>query len=103
MGCLRFRGLANGTSLGGGSFGTMILVEDIAATTGLVFRFAASIIAFAAIIVYFAKKNLSKPTLYQVLRVVLVFEGIYWLGLSATTGYTVQNFGQMLAHGRSVN
>ena len=89
--------------LGGGSFGTMILVEDIAATTGLVFRFAASIIAFAAIIVYFTKKNLSKPTLYQVLRIVLIFEGIYWLGLSATTGYTFQYFDQMLAHGRSLN
>ena len=35
--------------LGGGSFGTMILIEDISATIGLIFRFAASILAFAAI------------------------------------------------------
>ncbi len=88
--------------LGGGSFGTMILTEDIFATVGLVFRFAASIIALAAIIAYFSQKKLSKPTMYTVLRVVLVFEGIYWLGLSATTGYTVQSFDQTLAHGRSL-
>ena len=44
--------------IGGGSFGTMILVEDISATIGLVFRFAASIIALAAITVYLSKKRI---------------------------------------------
>lgn len=83
--------------IGGGSFNFTILVEDISATVGLVFRFAASIIALAAIIFYFAKKGLSKPTTYKVMRWVLVFEGIYWLGLIATAGFSVQSFGQMLS------
>jgi len=67
-----------------GSFSFTIFVEDVSATIGLVFRFAASIIALAATIFYFAKKNLSKPAAYKVLRVILVFEAIYWLGLLTT-------------------
>ena len=80
----------------------MILVEDISATIGLVFRFAASILALAAIIFYFSKKTISKPTAYKVLRWVLVFEGIYWLGLSATAGYSILSFGQTVLHYRSI-
>ena len=82
--------------------GTMILVEDISATIGLVFRFAASILALAAVTVYFSKKTISKPTAYKALRWVLVFEGIYWLGLSATAGYSVQSFWLTLLHYRSI-
>src|SRR5665647_1887567 len=82
--------------------GTMILVEDISATIGLVFRFAASILALAAIIVYYSKKTISKPTAYKVFRWVLVFEGIYWLGLSATAWYSVQSFGLTVLHYRSI-
>jgi len=82
------------------SFAFVILVEDINATVGLVFRFAASIIALAAIIFYFSKKNLSKSAAYKILRVILVFEGIYWLGLVATAGFSVLNFGQMLSRTR---
>jgi hypothetical protein len=89
--------------IGGGSFGTMILVEDISATIGLVFRFAASILALAAIGVYFGKKGISKPTAYKMARWVLVFEGIYWLGLIATAGYSVLGFGQALFHNRSLD
>jgi hypothetical protein len=74
----------------GGSFNFTIFVEDISGSIGLVFRLAASIIALAAIIFYFAKKNLSKPAAYKILRVVLVFEAIYWLGLLATGAYSVQ-------------
>lgn len=73
-----------------GSFSFTIFVEDVSATIGLVFRFAASIIALAAIIFYFAKKNLSKPAAYKVLRVILVFEAIYWLGLLTTAVMSVQ-------------
>ena len=80
----------------GGSFSFNVFVEDINAAVGLVFRFVASIIALAAIIFYFAKKKLSKPATYKILRVILVFEGIYWLGLIATAGVSVQRFGQML-------
>jgi hypothetical protein len=78
---------------GGSSFGMVILVEDISATIGLIFRFAASILAFAAIVYYFAKKGMAKPTAYKVLRWVLVFEGIYWLGLIATAVYTILGVG----------
>jgi hypothetical protein len=89
--------------IGGGSFNFTIFVEDISATIGLVFRFAASVIAFAAIIVYFAKKNFSKLASYKILRVILVFEGIYWLGLIATAGFSVQSFGQALLHSRPLS
>ena len=81
----------------------MILVEDISATIGLVFRFAASILALATIGVYFSKKDISKPTAYKVARLVLVFEGIYWLGLIAMSGYSVQFFSQLLSHNRSLD
>lgn len=82
--------------------GTVILVEDISATIGLIFRFAASILALAAVTVYFSKKTISKPIAYKALRWVLVFEGIYWLGLSATAGYSVQSFGLTVLHYRSI-
>jgi hypothetical protein len=85
------------------SFAFVIFVEDINATVGLVFRFAASIIALAAIIVYFSKKSLSKSAAYKTLRVILVFEGIYWLGLIATAGFSVLFFGQMLAGGQPLS
>jgi len=70
-------------SLGGGGslFSTIIFVEDISASIGLVFRLIASTAAFAGIILYFVKKGLSAQTTMKVLRVVLVGEAIYWLGL----------------------
>lgn len=77
---------------------TIIFVEDISATACLAFRFAASILAFAAIVAYLVKKNLSKPTVFKVARLVLVFEGIYWLGLVTTAGYSVQAFWSSLVH-----
>ena len=73
-----------------GSFSFTIFVEDISGTIGLVFRFAASIMALAAIIFYFVKKNLSKPTAYKILRWISVFEAIYWLGLLTTGVMGVQ-------------
>ncbi len=79
----------------GGYFGFVLLVEDISATIGLVFRFAASIIALAAVIFYFTKKNMAKPTAYKLLKLILVFEGIYWLGLIATAGFNVLGFGMI--------
>lgn len=68
----------------GGTFSLTILIEDINAAIGIVFRFAGSIIAFAALIYYFARKRFSVNRSYLVLRVVLVFEAIYWLGLLAS-------------------
>jgi len=68
-----------------------IFVEDIVGFVGVVFRFAAGIIAFAAIVYYFAKKNFSKPALFKVARWVVVFEGIYWFTLLPTGLYEVQD------------
>ncbi len=73
-----------------GSFMFAIFVEDISGTIGLVFRFAASAIALTAIIFYLTKRNLAKPTAYKILRWVLVFEAIYWVGLVATAFYSVE-------------
>ena len=56
-----------------------IYVEDIIGLVGTIFRFTAGIIAFAAITYYFAKRNISKSATFNVLRLILVFEGIYWL------------------------
>ncbi len=81
----------------------MILVEDISATIGLVFRFAGSIIALVAVAVYLVKKGLAKSTAYKAIRAVLVFEGIYWLGLIATTGYSVLMFGRFLFSGAGLS
>lgn len=69
--------------VGGGSglISFWIFVTDISGFIGIVFRFIASFIAFAAVIYYFAKKGLSTQTTFKVLRWVLVLEAIYWLGL----------------------
>jgi len=70
---------------GGGSiFSTVIFVEDISASIGLIFRFIASLTALAGIILYFAKKGLSSQTTMKMLRVILICEAIYWLGLLAS-------------------
>jgi len=58
--------------------------EDISATAGTVFRFAAATIALASIIYYFTRGLPSKSRLFKLLRVIVVFEGIYWLGLSTS-------------------
>jgi hypothetical protein len=69
--------------LGGGSAlaSFWIFVTDISASIGLVFRLIAGILAVAAIIFYLAKKGLSAPTMFKILRWILVLEAIYWLGL----------------------
>jgi hypothetical protein len=84
--------------IAGGSFRFVILVEDIVAFVGIVFRFAASIIAFGAVLYYFTKKSISKPAVYKILKVILVFEAIYWLGLTATTYFTLASFVRFLGH-----
>jgi len=60
---------------------TWIFVTDVAAGVFLVFRFIASFIATSTAILYFAKKGLAQTTTNKLLRVVLVFEGLYWIGL----------------------
>jgi len=78
--------------IGGGALRFAILAEDVTAFSCLIFRFAASVIALATVIYYFAKKSISKSAKYKILRVVLIFEGIYWLGLATTTFFTVEGF-----------
>lgn len=82
--------------IGGGGFRFAIYVEDITACICLIFRFAASIIALVSVIYYFAKKAISKESVYKILRIVVIFEAIYWIGLAATTYFTVQGFAQIL-------
>ncbi len=58
-----------------------IMVTDVSAGVTLIFRFIGSIIAFSAALLYFAKKGLPQSVTYKVVRLVLIFEAIYWLGL----------------------
>lgn len=83
-------------------FSFAIFAEDISGFIGLIFRFLGSLIALAAIIFYFVKKNLSKPTAYKILKVVLVFEAIYWLGLLTTGAVDFQNLFSRGASNRTV-
>ncbi len=81
-----------------GHFSFFVYVTDISGFVGIIFRFAGSIIAFAGILYYFAKRSISKPTVYKLLRWVLVLEALYWLSL-LTTGVTeVQNLFTFTSH-----
>jgi hypothetical protein len=64
-----------------GAVSFWIFITDVSGCFGIAFRFIASIIAIAAIVFYFTKKDLSSPTTFKVLRWILVLEAIYWLGL----------------------
>ena len=68
----------------GDPFRFVIFVEDITANVGIAFRLVASTIAFTVVILYFVKKELSTQTIMKMLRLVLVGEAIYWLGLLAS-------------------
>jgi len=68
-----------------------IYIEDVTAFVGMVFRLAGSIIAVAAVLFYLTKNLLpSRQRTFKILRWVLVFEGIYWLGLLTTAIIGVQ-------------
>lgn len=66
---------------GGGSIVFWIFITDVSAYFGLVFRFMASLIAFVAILAYFAKKGMPTQMVFRILRWVLIFEAIYWMTL----------------------
>lgn len=83
--------------IGGGGFRFPIFAEDVTAYVCLLFRFAASIIALAGVLYYFVKRGISKPKAYTIARVILVFEAIYWLGLTATTYFTIVSFARFIA------
>ncbi len=57
-----------------------IFLTDVVAGTFLSFRFIASVVALSTVLLYFAR-GLPQSTVNKILRVVLVFEGLYWLGL----------------------
>ena len=67
-----------------GTFNTVQLIEDINATIGNAFRFVGSILAVVALVFYYAKRSFSRNRSYLIVRIVLVFEAIYWLGLLAS-------------------
>ena len=69
--------------IGGGSslVAFWVFLTDVAAGVFLVFRFLGSLIAVMAVSLYFSKKGLSQATLYKLLKVIIVFEGLYWVGL----------------------
>jgi hypothetical protein len=85
--------------IAGGSFRFAIYVEDITAYICLVLRLAASTIALVSISYYFVKKQISNKSVYRLLRVVVILEAIYWLGLAPTTYFTIQGFARVLATG----
>jgi hypothetical protein len=64
-----------------GSFRLVILVEDITATIGIASRLVASTLALAGVILYVVKKDLSTQKIMKILRLILIGEAIYWLGL----------------------
>jgi hypothetical protein len=75
----------------GGGFSFPVYVEDITGFAGMVFRLIAGLVAFAAIVYYLVKRGMTKPTAIKLTRIVVVLEGIYWLGLISSTYFTVQN------------
>jgi hypothetical protein len=68
----------------GDPFRTVIFIEDITSAIGIASRLVASTIAFTGVILYFVKKGLSTQTTKKLLRLVLIGEAIYWLGLLAS-------------------
>ena len=64
-----------------GSAWFWILITDVSAYFGLVFRFIASLITVVAVIFYFAKKGLPESTKFKALKWILVLEALYWVPL----------------------
>jgi hypothetical protein len=75
----------------GEGFSFPVYVEDINGFVGMVFRLAAGLTAFASAVYYLSKKGIQKPTALKLARLVVILEGIYWLGLLSSTYFTVQN------------
>lgn len=64
-----------------GSFWIWLLVTDISAAATFIFRLIGSLIAFSAMVTYFVKHGLPAETTLKLLKLILVCEAIYWLGL----------------------
>jgi hypothetical protein len=74
----------------GDGFLVEIFVEDITSFVGIIFRFAASLVALAGISFYFIKKGQLTELTMKLLRLTFVFEAIYWLGLLSSAAYSVR-------------
>jgi len=78
---------------GKGHFLFDIYAEDVIGFFGTISRFTAGIVAFAVIIYYFVKKNISKPATFNAVKLILVLEGFYWaLGFLPTAYFEVKDF-----------
>ena len=84
-----------------GTFQYTIFVEDISASIGLVFRFIASLMALITVVAFFVGKGFSRAKTFKVLRLILVFEAVYWLGLLATGILSAQGVLLMVSSNRS--
>jgi hypothetical protein len=81
----------------GGSLRLVILAEDISANIGIASRLVASAIALGGVILYFVRKGLPIQKVKKLVRLVLIGEAIYWIGLlttgvlslSSTLGFTI--------------
>jgi hypothetical protein len=73
----------------GGQLRVIILAEDVSAAIGIALRLVASAIALGGVILYFARKGLSTQRLRKLLRLVLLGEALYWLGLLTTAVLTL--------------
>ena len=80
-----------------GSLRFIIFAEDVSASIGVAFRLIASAVALGGVILYFVRKGLPTQRIKKLLRIVLIGEAIYWLGLlttailtlTSTLGFTV--------------
>jgi len=80
-----------------------IYMEDVTAAVGVVFRFAAGIIAVVAVLYYFTKGLPSTAKLYNILKIIIVFEAIYWFGLIATAAVEVHSLITSPFHSSIIN
>jgi hypothetical protein len=63
---------------------SIVFTEDISAHVGIVARLVASVIALGGVILYFIRRGLPNHKVKKILRLVLMGEAIYWLGLLTT-------------------
>jgi hypothetical protein len=63
---------------------SIIFAEDISAHIGIAARLVASAIALGGVILHFIRKGLPNQRVKKLLRLVLIGEAIYWVGLLTT-------------------
>ena len=63
---------------------SIIFAEDISAHIGIAARLVASAIALGGVILYFIRRGLPNQKVKKLMRLVLMGEAVYWLGLLTT-------------------